>query len=513
MKFLHDAENQIMKYQWLPQLQPSDDIIWAWIAALVLSVQITVWYACQGVHSLMTKLQNHDALIIKEPLLVESCSLTYAVSSSFSPVFVSYIGINPKIKGYVHGVGVVKEFLNYLMATKPEVPFHQPLSEMFHSVKICQSKIGIDWFVNQRSSDSQQCYQEESKNKIKMEISEIFKLREVCTLCEQIGKVQHKFLRTKEAGDEGANNMIQYMDLDEKSKAALDLLGTNGIHKSDIYFFSTCLAVLTRFVYELVKFPNGSKDRSVGRRVLAKYLAKALKENSMFEGRERLRNVLSSLIKGEAPLFSPQFVATVLQGSSMLTDKTEKTRILPPFSIPNDEVWKVYFPDDCKEHLLLPFKEEATKQIDKQPKQGGCDTYAELEQRQRKNVNMNASSLRSNEHFQMISKPVLMQKEDDLAMDVLKQKDIHLQDAFATAVTKQDENQNEKAEDNMQLLKTYFIPDADENELIGKKKMRIDPGKKESVQTLSVMTKEAQSKQNLKKKDADEGRKERQFFN
>ena len=459
MKCLKDAEHKTFVIH-CQQLQPTDREIWVWLSALVLSAQATVQYGLARLRSEKKKWGSHNALIIKEQILLEACYLSYAVASSFSPAFACYIGTNPNIKGYVNGISIVKMFMSYLRTMSPDVPFLEPFSRMFHCTNLGRSKIGVDWFVkayinhksrqNAHSIYNQHSMFQKSTKNLWLRLSQIIKLKEIKTLCTQINEAQKKFLRSKGGGNEN----IIYLDLDKKSKAALDAIGTDGIDKSEVYFFSTCLAVLTRFVYELLQFQrHGSKERLIGRKMLVKYLVAAFeKDNSMSEGRECLMNVLQSLIKGSDPLFSHEFIASVLQGSVVVT-KAKTAERLPPFSIPADDVWNSHFPENplhdtqrkaVKEEekeeeedkrskdakLLLNFSSSSSPIKYDQKAKGGNDVKNAVKQKQLEKSTKTKRIMMSRK-----SNPRL-QDQDDLATVVLKRKRINLKAAFdaATAI-------------------------------------------------------------------------------
>ena len=449
IKCLKDAEHRTFVIHRL-QIQPTDKEIWVWLSALVLSVQATVRYGLTRVRSKKKKWGSHSALIITEQPLLEACYLSFAVASSFCPTFACYIGTNPNIKGHIDGTRIVKTFMTYLMKMSPDVPFIDPLSRMFHCTNLGQSKIGIDWFVKAYVDHKSKQNVFSTNNQHPMyQLPQIFKLKEIRTLCAQIGKMQKKFLTSKGLGNE---HMI-HLDLDKESKSALDALGTDGIDKSEVYFFSTCLAVLTRFVYELLQFQNSSKDRLLGRKVLVKYLLAAFEKNkSKSEGRECLRNVLQRLIKGSAPLFSHEFIASVLQGSTVRKDKS--TKRLPPFSIPADDVWKSHFPNDCLkisprsiQRKAAKEEEEEEEEEEKQGKQTKAATLLlnfsrspiKFDQKAKKGNDVKRAG--KQKQLKKSTKRIVMRKkqnprlQDDLATAVLKRKGIDLIKAFDAART------------------------------------------------------------------------------
>ena len=122
-----------------------------WISALVISVQATVKYACKKIYLDSKKIEwdGGDALIVKEPILIEACYLSYAVTSSFSPAFSSFIDMNSKLNdcGGIDAISFVKMFVKYLGLVNPDAPIQKPLSQMIQFTKMDQSKICIDSFL------------------------------------------------------------------------------------------------------------------------------------------------------------------------------------------------------------------------------------------------------------------------------------------------------------------------------------------------------------------------------
>lgn len=328
----------------------NEEEIWDWIAALALSVRATVTFACKRVHLKKINWEACDISILKEKILLEACYLTYAVGSTFSPACHRYIGKSSKAGECPNVVGAVKAFVQYLLRENHDAPIQMPLLQMLYSTNFHQSKIGFDWFLKVHTANKSQIERKQNQQldistSTRQKLSDILKLKEISALCAEIGKAQTEFLRSSKVDTN--EDMVHLNHVEKKSMSALEAIGANGIHKSEMYFFSTCLAIFTMFVYELLKFPDNTRDKVIGRKVLVKYLAAALgKTDNKSKGRECIKNVLQNLISGTAPLFSHQFVASVLQGSVVTVG--ESTKIFPPFSIPIDDVWKSHFPDDCR---------------------------------------------------------------------------------------------------------------------------------------------------------------------
>jgi len=328
----------------------NEEEIWDWIAALSFILRATVTFACKSVCLKKIKWEACDISILKENILLEACYLTYGVGSTFSPAFHHYIEKSLKAGGCPNVVGAAKAFVQYLLRENHDAPIQMPLLQMMYSTNFHQSKIGFDWFLKVHTDTVIKSQIEHKQNQqldisTRQKLSDILKLKEIGALCAEIGKAQKKFLRSSKV--DRNEDMVHLNQVEKKSMSALETIGANGIHKSEMYFFSTCLAIFTAFVYELLKFPDNTRDKVIGRKVLVKHLAVALgKTDKKSKGRECIKNVLQNLISGTAPLFSHEFVASVLQGAVVTVG--ESTKIFPPFSIPIDDVWKSHFPDDCR---------------------------------------------------------------------------------------------------------------------------------------------------------------------
>src|SRR5210317_343299 len=269
-----------------------------WIAALVLSVQVTVRYACQRV-CLQTKKMtiesdddDGDSSIVKEPVLLEACYLSYVVSSSFSPAFSSFIDMNSKMKGCgdVHVISFVKIFAKYLRLVKPDAPIRKPLTRMFHVMKMDQSKMCIGSFLAAyrgtikhkarvkiiQQQRQQQCDNEKNFDinpNLRLQLLEMLKLKEIRALRKVVVRVQEK------------KNEVQQTE--NTAKTALRSIGLGSDSDStelDQNLCATCLTILTMFVHELVgpfEISNSNsdhKDKTVGKKILVKFLAAAFEK-------------------------------------------------------------------------------------------------------------------------------------------------------------------------------------------------------------------------------------------
>ena len=348
---------------------PKKQEIWTWISALVISVQAIVKYSSKKIYleSKNIEWDEGDALIVKEPILIEACYLSHAVASAFSPAFSSFIDMNSKLNdcGGIDAISFVKMFVKYLGLVNPDTPIQKPLSQMFQCTNI-QSKICIGLFLTayrksykikfktqqlqeeqeqekekekeeqeQEQEQEQQQQQRDTKRilKLKSQLSEMLQLKEIKALYKVVRKVKQKRMELEQ--------------VEATAVEALRSLGANGMpkSKSDQNLFATCLAILTMFAYELHEFLKGHKtnddgsslkETGSGRKFLLEFLEPAFafvdangKPNRDKGIRERIKNALWVLIKGSPPLFSDLFVAEVLQGS---------------FSIPTEDTWKHHFP-------------------------------------------------------------------------------------------------------------------------------------------------------------------------
>ena len=337
---LESREKQISNSEHYPKKKE----IWTWISALVISVQATVKYASKNLclESKKYDWDSHDASIVKEPILIEVCYLTQAVASSFSPAFSSFIGMNSKINdcGCIDAISFVQMFVKHLGHVKPDVPIQKPLFQMTQLMKMNESKIFIHSFLAaQRKSykikfNSQQQKQQDNREflQLKTQFSEMLQLKEIKALYKVVEKVKQQ--------------KIELEKVEATAEKALWSLGSNGMpkSKSDQNRFATCLPILTMFAYEFHAFLKGHKtnnteklkETGLGKKILFNFLKPAftfVDANSSADRdkgiRERIKNALWVLVKGDPPLFSDLFIAEVLQGS---------------FSIPTEDTWKHHFP-------------------------------------------------------------------------------------------------------------------------------------------------------------------------
>ncbi len=378
-----------------PEHSPKNILVW--IAALVVSVQATVNYACKKVYS-DSKLKKiecdvDDALILNEPTLIEACYLSYAVASSFSPAFSSFIDKDSKMKdcGGIDAISFVKMFVKYLGSVKPDVPTKKALTQIFHFTKMDKkSKMCIALFLTTYRNNFQnhqqkkqqaaaaallllQCDNEQILNNLKLrfpQLLEMLKLKEI--------KALRKVVEVKRLQGQGKGKETELQQVEEAANAALRSLGSDGMPRSesDKNFFATCLTILTMFVHELMgpsRISNGDckdKEKGAGRKILLKFLVTAFegasKSNNEKKGiRSNIKNALWKLIMGDPPLFSILFVREVIEGS---------------FSIPTDHIWKAHFPAAFNKVASTPTPNPTGRTLRKQKINKNTLTQAQVEE-------------------------------------------------------------------------------------------------------------------------------------